>query len=71
MEEKTGLIEYDNDKYKCPKCGSTQVWINVSVEAKMNPNTRKIFDKTNVIDNEFWGGVFGCKKCGYEGNNYE
>lgn len=55
--------------YICPECGSRKVYVEVSVLAKMSPNTERIYDRTNDVDNEFWGAGCGCDNCGWTGGD--
>lgn len=52
-------------KYICPKCKSTRVYQEVSVVAKRNMNTRKVYDvNKDKFDNEFCE-TLDCDKCGH------
>ena len=56
-------IVYTKDgKVKCPKCGSTQIYHEVSVMAKIMVNTNKVCDvDKNNTDNIF--DPYYCKRC--------
>jgi len=49
---------------KCPNCGSTRIYQEISVVAKQNVNTNRIYDiNKNNIDNIF--EPYYCEKCGW------
>lgn len=61
-----------NKKVKCPQCGSTSVWVHISIVAKqkMNGNNR-IYDYQPWNTDNYFGGDCGCDKCGWRGSDTE
>lgn len=52
--------------YKCPKCKSTRIYQEVSVVAKRNVNTERVYDvNKEYIDGDYTEYLY-CDKCGYE-----
>ena len=47
---------------KCPKCGSSQLYHEISVYAKLNINTGKVFDVNKSNEDNFFDTVY-CNKC--------
>jgi predicted nucleic-acid-binding Zn-ribbon protein len=49
---------------KCPKCGSTRLYHEISVYAKQNVNTGRIYD-VNKNNEDGWFEPLYCDKCGW------
>jgi predicted nucleic-acid-binding Zn-ribbon protein len=51
-------------KQKCPNCGSTRLYSEISIMAKQNVNTLRIYDINKFnLDNAFQ--ITYCEKCGW------
>ncbi len=58
-------------KAKCPNCGSTSMWVRVSILAKKKYNGEKVYDVDLHNQDNYFGGDCGCDKCGWEGTEDE
>lgn len=58
-------------KAKCPKCGSTSVWVHISIVAKRKYNGNRIYDYEPWNTDNYFGGDCGCDKCDWRGSDNE
>lgn len=58
-------------KYKCPECGSTSIWVHISIVAKQKYNGRRIYDYEPWNVDNYFEGDCGCEKCGWQGSEDE
>lgn len=54
-------------KFKCPQCGSTRVYGYISIQAKQNLNTSRVYEFQPWNIDNFFEESCGCEKCGFEG----
>lgn len=58
-------------KAKCPNCGSTSVWVRISIIAKRKYNGERIYDVDKHHQDNYFGGDCGCDKCEWLGTEDE
>lgn len=55
-------------KFRCPQCGSTSIWVRVSICAKKKYNGTRIYDIDPLDIDNYFSGDCGCDKCGWYGS---
>lgn len=56
------------ERFRCPQCGSTSVWVRVSILAKRKYNGTRIYDIDTHDYDDYFSGDCGCDKCGWCGS---
>lgn len=62
-------------KYHCPNCGSTSIWEQVMVYARIRINSPKVYRVPYGFETwqtyDIHEDACGCNKCGWEGKESE
>lgn len=58
-------------KAKGPNCGSTSIYVHISIVAKRKYNGKRIYDYQPWNQDNYFGGDCGCEKCDWRGSENE
>lgn len=58
-------------KEKCPNCGSTSIWVHISIVAKKRMNGKRVYDIQPWNEDNYFGEDCGCDKCDWHGSDQE